>query len=314
MKRLHRKNLWCWSVFDERLNIDFNSFAWVRGGGNVVVDPLPMTAHDKKHLRELGGAALVVVTNSDHVRGALAFATEFGAKLAGPRAECGKFPLQCDRWLGDAEEIVPGLVAYELDGSKTPGELALVLEGKTLIFGDLVRAHRAGSLMLLSPQQKLKDARLAKASVRKVLEKHEGADAVLVGDGWCSFEGDALAALTELIEEDEDPYESERGATDSGRFKIPASRSSIPAPRAGSKCSFCGRSADEHRLVSGTAVVKREPAAICALCAARLECKAAAARCDFCQQSAVETAAEQGTVICRECIDLAFAIFGDRES
>jgi glyoxylase-like metal-dependent hydrolase (beta-lactamase superfamily II) len=314
MKRLHRKNLWCWSVFDERLNIDFNSFAWVREGGNVVVDPLPMTAHDKKHLRSLGGAALIVVTNSDHARNARACAEELGASLAGPRAERANFPLKCDRWLGDGEEVVPGLVAYELEGSKTPGELALVLEGKTLIFGDLVRAHRAGSLMLLSPEQKLKDARLGKASVRKVLEKHEGIDAVLVGDGWCSFEGGALLALTELMQEEEDSYPSERGASDSGRFKIPASRSSIPAPRAGSKCSFCGKSADEHRLVSGTAMVKREPAAICTLCAARLECGAAAARCDFCQQSAGETAAEQGTVICRECLDLALAIFGDGEA
>ena len=70
MKLLHRADLFGWSRFDETRNIDFHSVAWVRPQGNVVVDPLPMTAHDMAHLRSLGGAALVIVTNSDHTRDA----------------------------------------------------------------------------------------------------------------------------------------------------------------------------------------------------------------------------------------------------
>ena len=45
-------------------------------------------------------------------------------------------------------------MTYALDGSKTPGELAFVLDGTTLVTGDLIRAHAAGSLMLL-PYDKL---------------------------------------------------------------------------------------------------------------------------------------------------------------
>lgn len=200
MKRLHRKDLYAWSVFNERLNIDFNAFAWIRSeaeGGNVLIDPLPLSAHDTEHLRTLGGAAWIVITNSDHLRSAKEIAEAFGAKIAGPAAEKAAFPLPCDRWLAEGDELVPGLVAFELEGSKTAGELALLLEGTTLFAGDLIRAHRAGSLMTLLPEQKLKDAKLARASIARVA-KRGGIEAVLVGDGWNVFR-DGQKLLDELL-------------------------------------------------------------------------------------------------------------------
>ena len=198
MKRLHRQDLYAWSVFNERLNIDFNAFALIRPpaeGGNVLIDPLPLSVHDAEHLRSLGGAAWIVITNSDHVRGAKEIAEAFGAKIAGPAAEKESFPLRCDRWLAEGDELVPGLVAFELEGSKTPGEIALLLDGTTLFSGDLIRAHRAGELMTL--EQKLKDPKLARASIARVA-KRGGIEAVLVGDGWNVF-GDGQKQLEKLL-------------------------------------------------------------------------------------------------------------------
>ena len=100
--------------------------------------------------------------------------------------------------MADGDELVAGLRAVELFGSKTPGELALVLEERTLITGDLVRAHRGGSLMLL-PKPKLQDERRAHASVRKLLELGPF-DAVLVGDGWPVFRA-GQDRLRELVAE-----------------------------------------------------------------------------------------------------------------
>jgi ABC-type glycerol-3-phosphate transport system substrate-binding protein len=102
MKRLHRRDLFCWSEFAARLDIDFNSFAWIREGGNVLIDPLPMSEHDRKHLRELGGAAWIIVTNSSHVRGTQEIAAEFGAKIAGPEAEREGPSDVVAGWLGGA--------------------------------------------------------------------------------------------------------------------------------------------------------------------------------------------------------------------
>jgi glyoxylase-like metal-dependent hydrolase (beta-lactamase superfamily II) len=196
MKTLHRDDLFAWSAFNEERNVDFNSVAWIRPGGNVVVDPLTMTDHDREHLQQLGGAAWVVVTNSDHTRDAIAVAAEFNAQIVGPAAERTTFPIACDRWLTDGDELIPGLLAIEMQGSKTPGELALLLERTTLITGDLIRAHRAGALMLL-PDSKLTDKGQAVASVERLLG-YERIEAVLVGDGWSVF-ADGHAHLARLV-------------------------------------------------------------------------------------------------------------------
>lgn len=185
MKTLHRPELLCWSRFDEARNIDFHSVLWVREGGNVVIDPLPLSAHDEAHLKELGGAALVVITNSDHVRDAVRVAEITGARLAGPRAERETFPVPCQLWLGEGDEPVPGLKVVVLEGSKTPGELALLIGNHTLVTGDLVRSHAGGRLALL-PDERLSDRARAVDSVRHLLDYTE-IDAVLTGDGWPIF-------------------------------------------------------------------------------------------------------------------------------
>jgi hypothetical protein len=196
MKRLHRPDLYGWSQFDPTRNIDFHGVLWVREGGNVLIDPLPLSPHDETHLAALGGADLIVITNSDHVRGAPAIANRTGAEILGPAGERTSFPIVCARWVGDGEEVVGGLRALTLEGSKTEGELALVLDGTTLVTGDLVRAHEAGRLCLL-PDAKLRDRRRAHASVRR-LASLPGIEAVLTGDGWPVFR-DGHRALAELV-------------------------------------------------------------------------------------------------------------------
>ena len=187
--------MWGWSAFNPERNLDFHSTLWVRPGGNVAFDPLPQSEHDRKHLLELGPLAWIVVTNSDHVRDALALSRATGAKLAGPRGEQASLPLSCERWLGDGEHLVEGLEVLAFEGSKTPGELACILEGHTLITGDLIRAHRAGELTLL-PDAKLADKPRAVESVKRL--GRYPLEAVLVGDGWPIFR-DARGAVSELI-------------------------------------------------------------------------------------------------------------------
>ena len=195
MKLLHRHDLFSWSVFDQERNLDFNGWLWQRNDGNVLIDPLPMSGHDRQHLESLGGAKFIVITNSDHCRDAEKIAGDTGAKLFGPNQEKANFPLACNQWLQNNEQVVPGLTVIELEGSKTPGELALLLEGNTLITGDLIRCHQAGELCLL-PDAKLRDKNRAIESL-KHLAALPAIDAVLPGDGWPIFRygADALIQL-----------------------------------------------------------------------------------------------------------------------
>jgi hypothetical protein len=186
MKALHRDDLFTWSAYNEALRLDFNSFLWTREGGNVLVDPLPLSPADEKHLGDLGGVAHILLTNSAHLRSAREIGQRTGARVLGPRGEQATFPVACHLWLSDGDEPFPGLTVREMHGSKTEGELALVLEEATVIFGDLVRTARADALALL-PAEKLRDAARAKDSVRRVRELHPRITNVLVGDGWCAF-------------------------------------------------------------------------------------------------------------------------------
>lgn len=199
MKQLHRKDLFGWSEFNPDRNIDFHSVLWVREGGNVMIDPLPLSEHDHGHLQSLGGVEYIIITNSDHCRGAEQIAGDMGAKVIGPAEEESTFPLACDRWLYDLDEVVPGLIAYRLDGSKTPGELALLLEKDTLITGDLIRCHVGGELCML-PDAKLIDYHKAVQSVKRIAAL-PGIKAVLNGDGWPLFNhgGEALHRLARSL-------------------------------------------------------------------------------------------------------------------
>jgi len=201
MKLLHKPNLFCWSQFDEDRNIDFHSYAWVTKGDDdtdevIVFDPLPLSAHDRKHLDALGKLCHIFITNSDHIRHALELAKTSGATLWAPEAEKQGFPIECSNWLGEQQNILDGLDSYCLSGSKTEGELAFVIEGNTLLTGDLIRAHSGGKLCIL-PDAKLQDKSLALASVKR-LASIKGIHAILPGDGWPAFRNGSKI-LAELV-------------------------------------------------------------------------------------------------------------------
>ena len=199
MKLLHKKNLYCWSKFDETRNIDFHSYLWVREHGNIVFDPLPLSHHDLDHLLSLGEVSYILVSNSDHVRDTEKLAATTGAKICGPSAEKDNFPIQCDFWLDQSSALVDDLEIYVLSGSKTEGELVFLIESNTLITGDLIRAHRGGALCLL-PDAKLKDKASAIESV-KAIGSIPSIDAILPGDGWPVFQngGRVLQALINTL-------------------------------------------------------------------------------------------------------------------
>ena len=195
MKATHRPDLFTWSGFDEARNLDFNGWAWIRPVGNVLIDPMPMSPHDLRHLDSLGGVSWIFVSNSDHTRAVVELARRFGAKVGGPEAEREGFPILCDAFFVDGDAPVDGMRIVTLNGSKTPGELAFVI-GDAVIFGDLVRGHVGGRLNLL-PDAKLTDRAAAQESLGRVLALGPF-EAVLVGDGWPIFT-DGSAKLQALL-------------------------------------------------------------------------------------------------------------------
>lgn len=194
MKQLHRSDLFNWSEFNEERNIDFNGTLWLSPAGNVLIDPVTFTEHDINHLESLGGAAHVIITNSDHVRDAAKILLITGAKCWGPAAEKEDFPISCDGWLSEEEQPIKGIEVFCLNGSKTPGELALLIDNKTLVTGDLIRSHEGGHLRML-PEAKLQNRELALKSIKR-MASITNIQAVIPGDGWPVFNYGHEALLT----------------------------------------------------------------------------------------------------------------------
>ncbi len=203
MKEIAVTNFYSWSIFSQERQIDFNGHLWVREEGNVLIDPVPMTAADLEQFDQLGGAAWIVLTNRDHEREAAFFQDRTGTRIAAHRADADLFDQPPDRLLDDGEEIVPGLRVVHLAHGKSPGEIALYWPAlKMVLAGDLVVGAPLGRITLL-PDAKLADPPQAALGLRKLLQLDF--DALLMGDGH-SVLHDARRLLLECLEERTDIY------------------------------------------------------------------------------------------------------------
>ena len=158
-----------------------------------------MNEHDENHLDSLGGAAHLIITNSDHVRDSERILLFTGAKCWGPFAEKERFPFYCDDWLKDGDKPVSNIEVFCMEGSKTPGELAILIDKTTLVTGDIIRSHEGGSLCML-PDEKLQNRELAVNSIKKIAAV-KSIEAVITGDGWPIFKNghDALVELSKKL-------------------------------------------------------------------------------------------------------------------
>ena len=69
-----------WSLWQPERGMFFTSFLWVREGGNVVFDRLPLS-DDERAVDALGGVTTILLTNRDHERAAAATRERFGARV-----------------------------------------------------------------------------------------------------------------------------------------------------------------------------------------------------------------------------------------
>lgn len=197
-------DMYCWSVFHEGRQLDFNGHLWVREHGNVLIDPVPMIASDLAQFDALGGAALIVVTNRDHEREAAVFSQRTGAPIAVHERDAPLLESNDARPLADGDEVVDGLRVIHLGaGGKSPGEIALHWEQRGIVMsGDLVVGAPMGQLSLLM-DDKLEDAAAAALACRRLLALDF--DTMLVGDGH-SIIGGAREQLLRCLEARPDIY------------------------------------------------------------------------------------------------------------
>jgi uncharacterized cupin superfamily protein/glyoxylase-like metal-dependent hydrolase (beta-lactamase superfamily II) len=180
MQKTSVSDIWTWKRWQPDRSMDFNSW-FIKGSElNLVVDPLEPDADDLKQIEEMGGVAWVVITNRDHERATKTFVERFGAKVAASSLDADELGVSVTQRLG-ADEAFHGWRVIELDGFKTPGEIALLSQSRrAVILGDALWGDPAGSLRFM-PDAKLRDPQAAVLSMRRV--RAVWPENVLVGDG-----------------------------------------------------------------------------------------------------------------------------------
>jgi uncharacterized cupin superfamily protein/glyoxylase-like metal-dependent hydrolase (beta-lactamase superfamily II) len=181
----------------------------MRDGGNVAVDPLPLSDDDVRAIEQLGGVQTIVITNRDHVRGARELRDRFHARIVTSQTEAPLLDFAPDGTFKGGDEITPGVIAIPLQGAKTPGEVALfVPELRAAICGDALIGKPAGALSLMA-NEKLADPAALVRSLRELWALQ--LEALLLGDGMPVLRGadDVLGAFLEA-----------RGGPDINRINI----------------------------------------------------------------------------------------------
>jgi uncharacterized cupin superfamily protein len=171
-----------------------------------LIDPVSMSDSDFEHMKRLGGASLIIITNRDHERESGLFRDRTGAEVVVHEADADGISIKPDRKIQDDEEVVPGLRAIQLRHGKSPGEIALYWPKKrTMLVGDLVVGAPMGRLTLLD-DSKLADPAKAALGLRKLLNSRSYTfDVMLVGDGHSIFEN-AKERLVECLQNRADIY------------------------------------------------------------------------------------------------------------
>ncbi|MBV8600406.1 MAG: cupin domain-containing protein [Candidatus Eremiobacteraeota bacterium] len=185
-------DVWTWKRWQADRSMDFNSW-FVKGDANVAIDPLEPDAEDLAQIDEMGGVSWVIVTNRDHERATRAFVDRFEAKVAASDLDAGELSVAVTQRLTDGE-VFQGWRVIQLDGFKSPGEIALYsLDRKTLVLGDSLWGDPAGSLRF-GAEKKLADLKGAALSLRAALAVPH-IEHVLVGDGVSIFGGGRKAIV-----------------------------------------------------------------------------------------------------------------------
>ena len=190
-------DVWTWKRWQPDRSMDFNSWFCKADGLNMVVDPLEPDADDLRQIEEMGGVDWVVVTNRDHERATKFFVDRFEAKVAAGARDADELGAGVTQRLGD-DELFHGWRVIELEGFKSPGEIALYSNTRrTVVLGDSLWGDPAGSLRFI-PDAKLEDPQRAVLSMRRVrgIVRLEN---ILVGDG-APIYGNARAAIGRCID------------------------------------------------------------------------------------------------------------------
>jgi glyoxylase-like metal-dependent hydrolase (beta-lactamase superfamily II) len=136
-----------WGIIESRIgNTRGEAYAVdAPGGGQVLIDPLPLTAAALARLEQRGPVKGIALTIQSHQRSAWRYRDKFGAKVWAPQGAQG-LEQKPDHEYRDGDQLPGGLSAIHLPGPAFSGHGLLweAAGGKVLFCGDLLARSGAG--------------------------------------------------------------------------------------------------------------------------------------------------------------------------
>jgi hypothetical protein len=167
---IHAPHLHGWAGLHAQWNVEFDSYALQTPAGVVLVDPIQPPQAVVKQLEKLGQPIAIVLTNANHERDAHWFRQRYDIPVYAHENTPDDCDIKIDVLVADHEQLPGGITAIHLPGAAV-GEIALHtnLDGGAMLIGDIL-IHPHGQAVTLPPDQYLTDPKLARQSLRRLLD------------------------------------------------------------------------------------------------------------------------------------------------
>ena len=196
-------HIYTWCEFSEEKQLNFNGYLLISRGESVLIDPPDMTKKDIIELEKLAGknssnpVKTILLSNVHHERESNEFRKRFEAGVWINKKDSAGLEEKADKTFLDGEALPCGLITFEFENQKSPGESAFILKERgVMIVGDALIGKVPGKLNMLPPD-KYRDLKLAKKGLNKLLEFEF--QSLLVGDG-VSILSDAKKEVKSFLE------------------------------------------------------------------------------------------------------------------
>lgn len=170
------QTLWRYSVLDDRIHSESDSYALRTEKGTLLLDPLPLP---EKEIKKLKPVAAIILSAQCHQRAAWKYRKQLGAKVFAPKGTKG-FEEKPDAYYSPGARWPGGLEAVDASGPAYAHNAFLIRQnGGILICGDLIANDAKTGLSFIwdeyqdAPQQTRQSAkRLLRRKFRTLCFDH----------------------------------------------------------------------------------------------------------------------------------------------
>jgi Metallo-beta-lactamase superfamily len=158
--------LYRWTMHDDRIDSQSDSYAILENGSLVLIDPLPMSGQD---LTQLGPMGAICLTASCHERSAWRYRRLLKVPVYAPSGAVD-FEEPPDRWYANGDRLPGGLLAVHTPGpTEAYYSFFLDRDGGVLLCGDLL-TNAGGAGLAFVPDEYQDEPARTRGSVRHLLD------------------------------------------------------------------------------------------------------------------------------------------------